>query len=153
MIAQTHALWITQASSTTIQALLSLRECSINILSKFPPKQTPPPIWSTGVITTWLHIFLTKSFSDTLPSPPLKKGYATSASRNKHQQRNSKGPLCKILRITQTRQFTLIELFQPKTSEDVSPMCPITLVMNITTMLKAVNYIRKMFHYKCLTRS
>ena len=73
MIVQAHALWITQASSTTIQALLSLRECSSNISSKFPPKQTLLPIWATAVITTWLHIFFYKTFVGYTPLPPLKK--------------------------------------------------------------------------------
>ena len=115
--------------------------------------------------------FFDKSFLRYTPLPSSKKSYATSAKRNKHQQRNSRGPLCKILRITQTRQFVLHRIISPKSSEYVCPMCPITLVMNITTMLKVrkmlnyihytifaifanmLNYIRKMFHHRCLKGS
>ena len=124
MIAQTHALRITRASSTTIQALLSLRECSINISSKFPPKQTPTPTSSTGVITTMTPYFFDKIFVRYTPLPSSKKGYATSARRNKHHQRNSQGPLCKILRITQTK-FALIELFHPSLVKMCLPCAPL----------------------------
>ena len=125
MIVQAHALWITQASSTTIQALLSLRECSSNISSKFPPKQTLLPIWATAVITTWLHIFFYKTFVRYTPLPSSKKSYATSARRNRHQQRNCQGPLCKILRITQIRQFALHWIISPKTMKLFAPCVPL----------------------------
>ena len=87
--------------------------------------------------------FFSKIFVRYTPLPSSKKSYATSARRNRHQQRNSRGPLSKILQITQTRQFVLHQIISPKTSEDVCPMCPISLVMNITTMLK----VRKMLNY------
>ena len=38
--------------STTIQTLLSLRECWNNIPSKYPPKQTLSSIYSKAVIKT-----------------------------------------------------------------------------------------------------
>ena len=49
MIVQTHAR---QSNSTTIQTVLSLRECWNNIPSKYPPKETFPSIYSKAVIKT-----------------------------------------------------------------------------------------------------
>ena len=69
--------------------------------------------------------FFDKIFVRYTPLPSSKKGYATSASRNKHQQRNSQGPLCKILRITQARQFALIELFHPRLVKMYLPCAPL----------------------------
>ena len=163
MIVQTHALWIIQASTTT-QALLSLRECTSNISSKFPPKQTLLPIWATAVITTWLHIFFTKFLSNTRPSPPLKK-FMPQAQGATDISKEIPGVLsARSYRLHRLYSLHYIELFHP-------PMCTITLVMNITTMLKVrkilnyirytmfaifanmLNYVRKMFHHRCLTGS
>ena len=122
MIVQTNALLITQANSTTFQALLILGKYQNNISSKFYQSRPFTPSFVNSCHQELNLHFICKSFVRDTPLLSSNKKVIMPPTQGL-QQMNRERPGCLFLHNIQLLYLRLIKL-----------CTPIILVINITTM-------------------